>query len=69
MINWLIIKDGVVVDVVSKETNITKEDTTKEFDTIQDDPSGQFKIEDIFTLDQWFIYNPQPVIDAPPPML
>ena len=43
---------------MKKDGNISVEDYNGEFDTVQDDPSELFKIGDIFTLDDFFIKNP-----------
>lgn len=65
MTNWLIIKDAIVVGVMKKDANIVTEDFEGQFDTVQDDPSEMFKEGDVFDLEKWFEYNPQPDAEVP----
>lgn len=50
MINWLLIKDSIVVAIIEKETNITEDDYSGEFDTVQEDKDFLFKVGDTFDI-------------------
>ena len=57
MRNWLIIADGIVLEVLQKEGSVLAGEYTGYYDTIAEDPSGMFKKGDTYTIDQWEYYN------------
>jgi len=60
MRNFLVIKDGIVLDVVSKEGNFEPTDTTHDHDTLGEDPSGTFKAGDEYSVELLEQYNTPP---------
>ena len=64
MNTWLLINKGTIVSIITKDGNIVPEDYTGEYDTVQDDPSKQFKVNDTFTIEQYLIFNPLPEVNA-----
>ena len=57
MTNWVIIYVGKVVAIIEKEGNINDADYEGVWDTIAEDPSKTFKVNDDFTADLQFEYN------------
>lgn len=57
MQNWLLIKDGVIVAKVLKDTEIVPEDYEGAYDTVTTDPSGLFSVGNVYSIEQWEEYN------------
>lgn len=60
MANFLVIKNGVVLDIVTKDGFFEPTDTVHDHDTITEDPSGRFNVGDAYTLEIFLQYNTPP---------
>ncbi len=58
--NFLVIYKGKIVDIVTKDGNFSSSDTNLQFDTIGEDPSGKFKVGDMYSTDLYNKYNMAP---------
>lgn len=75
MTNWVLIYVGKVVAVIEKEGNIDDSDYAGNWDTIAQDDSKTFKVDDDYTVELLLEYNQElwtamgwlsaPVIEAP----
>ena len=59
MINWLFIRDEIVVHIVTQDTTPTNEDSPESYDTVAQDDSQTFKVGDRFSSELQLQYNKQ----------
>lgn len=57
MTNWLIILGGKVIAIIEKDGNIDDSDYAGYWDTIAQDDSKTFKVDDDFTVELQLEYN------------
>lgn len=57
MRNYVIISNGKVVDVQSKDCDWDKVDYSGKYDTVAEDDSKTFKIGDVYTIEKLIQYN------------
>jgi hypothetical protein len=57
MTNWVLIYVGKVVAVIEKEGNIEDSDFTGNYDSVAQDDSKTFKVDDDYTVELLLEYN------------
>lgn len=75
MTNWLFIRSGTVVGVITQNTTPTSADFNETYDTLAEDDSQRFKVGDTYDVDVLLNYNTQlwiakgwlPDPNTPPP--
>lgn len=55
--NWLFIRDGLVIQVVTQEETPTSEQAIETYDTVAQDDSQTFKVGDSFTAELQLQFN------------
>jgi hypothetical protein len=55
--NYILLDNSVVVQTIVKNSHVTTGDYEGYYDTVIEDPSAQFKIGDVYSLEQWELYN------------
>ena len=58
MSRYLIINNGVVVDIVDQEGEVTKGSVPVEFDTVTIDPNSLYTVGDVYTLEDYLAKYP-----------
>lgn len=57
MRNFLVIENGVILDVIQKDGSFELSDFEGYYDTIAEDASGNFKKGDMYSIEKWEEYN------------
>lgn len=59
MKTWLLIKEGIVLDIIQQENNVGPDDSNVDYDTIQNDEYNLFQIGDSFTIEKYNDLRPK----------